>query len=60
MKVFERVRYWLLVREALGLGYPLWMLRLSIATYKLPRVIRVGTCYSDVVLAIRGITAEVV
>ena len=33
------------------------MLRLSIATYRLPRVIRVGKYYSEIVVALRGITA---
>lgn len=36
--------------------YPLWMLRLSIATYKLTRVIRIGATVSAEVVAIRGIT----
>ena len=33
------------------------MLRLSIATYRLPRVIRVGKSYSVLILALQGITA---
>ena len=57
VKAFERVPYWLLVREAVELGYPMWMLRLSIATYKLPRTLRVGAVYSKMIVAIRGITA---
>ena len=42
VKAFDRVPHWLLLREAYALGYPIWMLKLSIATYRLPRVIRVG------------------
>ena len=57
VKAFERVPYWMLVREGIELGYPLWMLRLSIATYQMPRVVRVGRCYSIIVVALRGITA---
>ena len=33
------------------------MLRLAIATYKLPRVIRIGGAFSDLVWAIKGIVA---
>ena len=57
VKAFERVPYWLLVQEALALGYPLWLLRLSIATYQLPRTLRVGKVCSGLLVAIRGITA---
>ena len=47
----------MLLREAERLGYPLRLLRLAIATYKMPRVVRVGTAYSDLVWASRGIVA---
>ena len=47
----------MLIREAKRLGYPLRLLRLAIATYKMPRVVRVGTAYSDLVWATRGIVA---
>ena len=57
VKAFERVPYWLLVQEAVHMGYPLWLLRLSIATYKLPRTLRVGKVCSALIIAIRGITA---
>jgi hypothetical protein len=57
VKAFERVPYWLLVQEAAAMGYPLWLLRLSIATYKLPRTLRVGKVCSILITAIRGITA---
>lgn len=57
VKAFGRVPYLLLVCEAIELRYPLWMLRLAIATYKLPTVLRVGALYSQVVIAVRGITA---
>ena len=56
VKAFERVPYWLLVQEAREMGYPLWMLRLSIATYQLPRTLRVGKVCSGLLVAIRGIT----
>ena len=54
IKAFERVPYRVLRREASRLGYPLRMLRLTIAAYKRPRVLRVGDAISDIVLAIRG------
>ena len=57
VKAFERIPYRVLMREASRLQYPLRMIRLAIATYRLPRVIRVGTAYSDLVVAIRGIVA---
>ena len=36
VKAFERVPHHILVREAKKLGYPLWLLRLSLAAYRLP------------------------
>ena len=57
IKAFDKVPRWLLVREAVALGYPLKLLRLSIATYQLKRVIRVGKVVSKVIEAITGITA---
>ena len=57
VKAFDRVPLWLLVREAIALGYPLKMLRLSIAAYQLKRVIRVGAVVSRFVSAVTGITA---
>ena len=56
VKAFDRIPLWLLVREAV-LGYPLKVLRLSIAVYQMIRVIRVGGVVSHSVLALRGITA---
>ena len=46
-----------LSREAAAIGYPLWLLRLSIATYRLTRVLRVGKVFANTVVAWRGITA---
>ena len=57
VKAFERIPYRILLREADRLGYPLRLLKLAIATYKLPRVIRVGNAVSDLVWAVRGIVA---
>jgi hypothetical protein len=57
VKAFERIPYRVLLREAVRLGYPMRMIRLAIATYRMPRVIRVGTSYSDTIVAIRGIVA---
>ena len=38
VKAFERIPYRVLLREAGTLGYPLRLLRLAIATYRLPKV----------------------
>lgn len=54
---FDKVPLWLLILEAIALGYPLRLLRLSIATYQLKRVIRVGSVIPKVVMATTGITA---
>ena len=57
VKAFERIPHWVLVREAKRLGYPLWLIRLSLATYRLERVLRVGQAISNPINATRGITA---
>ena len=57
VKAFERIPHWLLVREARRLNYPLWLIRLALATYRLHRVLRVGQALSEVIRATRGITA---
>ena len=57
VKAFERIPYRVLLREALKLCYPLRLLRLAIATYRLPRVIRGGESVSDLIWAVRGIVA---
>ena len=41
MKAFDRIPHWLIVREAIALGYPPWFIRLSLQAYKLERVIRI-------------------
>ena len=56
VKAFAMVPLWLLVNDAIALGYPLKILRLSIATYLLERVIRIGSVISKIVWAFRGIT----
>ena len=57
VKAFDRVPIWLLIREAVEMGYPLDLLRLSVAAYRLKRVIRIGRVVSFCVWALRGITA---
>ena len=57
VKAFYYVPHWVLIREGLALGYPLWLLRLSIATYKMSRVLRVRKVVSGLVWAVRGMTA---
>ena len=41
VKAFDRIPRWLIVREAVELGFPLWFVKLSLETYKLTRVIRI-------------------
>ena len=41
IKGFERIPHAILAREATRLGYPLWLLRLSLAAYRLPRSLRI-------------------
>ena len=57
VKAFDRIPHWLLIREAIALEFPLWHLKLAIATYKLTRVLRIGATISDEVVAVQGITA---
>ena len=57
VKAFERVPHQVLVRNAIDHGYNLWMLRLSLSTYRMHRVLIVDGVASDTMLASRGITA---
>ncbi len=57
VKAFERVPHDVLVREAIRQGYPLTLLRLSLAAYRLDRTVRVGDATSVAMMASRGITA---
>ena len=57
VKAFERTPHAILAREAEKLGYPLWLLRLALAAYRLPRTLRIGDVYSFTVIATRGATA---
>ncbi len=57
VKCFERVPHDLLVTEAREVGYPLPLLRLALAAYKLPRAVAIGGVYSSLLVAERGITA---
>ena len=56
-QAFDMVPRWVLIREGLDLGYPLWLLRLSLATYKTKRGVRVRKVVSGLVWAFRGMTA---
>lgn len=57
VKAYERIPYWVLLREAKRLGYPIRLLRLSVATYRLLRVIRIDSAVSLTIPAIQGIVA---
>ena len=57
VKAFERLPHRLIVAAAQALGYCLSTLRLSLAAYRIPRVLGADGVYSRVVVASRGITA---
>ena len=56
-KAFELVNHQKLLEAAKRRGYPLALLRMSIAAYRLSRTIGVDGCFSRTVKATRGITA---
>jgi len=57
VKAFEKVPHGLLVLAAERLGYSTWLLRMSLAAYRLRRSIGVDAVYSRLVTATCGITA---
>jgi hypothetical protein len=57
VKAFETIPHDLLVKAAIDKGYNLVVLRLSLAAYRLSRVIGIDGIYSRKVFATRGITA---
>ena len=57
VKAFETVPHHILVRFAIARGYPVVLLRLSLASYRLVRSVGVDGVYSRCIVATRGITA---
>ena len=57
VKAFETVPHWVLVEAAKLKGYPIALLKLSLAAYRLARSIGVDGVYSRLIVATRGITA---
>jgi hypothetical protein len=57
VKAFETIPHRHLVEAARRHGFPLWLLRMSLAAYRLPRTIGVDGCFSRLIVAARGITA---
>ena len=57
VKAFERIPHWYLARQARKHGFSIVLLRLSIAAYRLARVVGVDGVFSIMMLATRGITA---
>ena len=57
VKAFETVPHHILVAIAIQLGYPLVLLRLCLASYRIKRTIGIEGVYSKTVVATRGITA---
>jgi len=57
VKAFEKVPHDVLFRLARERGFNLWLVRLSVASYRLARSIGIDGSYSRLVMATRGITA---
>ena len=57
VKCFERVPYDQLIAEGLHWEYPMWVLRLAIAAYRLGRRISINGVVSGMIYALRGLTA---
>ena len=57
VKAFETVPHYILVQVAIELGYPLVLLRLCLASYRLRRSFGIEGVYSKLIVATRGITA---
>ena len=57
VKAFERIPHKHLVHAALKHGYPIVLLRLSLAAYRIRRAVGVAWVFSCTLVATRGITA---
>ena len=57
VKAFEKVPHDVVFRLAQKRGFNLWLVRLSVASYRLMRTIGIDGAYSRMVTATRGITA---
>ena len=57
VKAFGTVPHQQLIESASERGFPLWLLRLSLAIYRMPRVIMIERRCSRLIVASRGITA---
>ena len=57
VKAFETVPHYVLVAAARAKGYPIAILKLSIAAYRLGRAIGIEGVFSRLIVASRGITA---
>ena len=60
IKAFDYVPHGYLIQQAIRRGHSLHLLRLSIAAYRLPRVLMIAQCCSKLVWPSRGITAGAV
>eukprot|EP00973_Karenia_brevis_P030846 4254122-Karenia_brevis.AAC.1 len=57
VKAFETVPHRVIVSAARAKGYPIALIRLSLAAYRLRRSIGIDGVYSRLIVATRGITA---
>ena len=57
VKAFDRVNHMVLIAEAQHWDYPMWILRLCLAAYRMGRRITMNGIVSHVIFALRGLTA---
>ena len=57
VKAFDRMSHSALVKAAMRWNFPLWILRLSVAAYRMGRRISINGLLSCVIVASRSITA---
>ena len=57
VKAFEKLPHHLIIAAAIKHGYDLWVIRLSLAAYRMPRTVGIDGAFSRIVIAVCGITA---
>ena len=57
VKAFDRIPHWYLLQQAVKYHFNLFLLRLSVAAYRMGRAIGINAVFGSLVFADRGITA---
>ena len=57
LKAFEKIPHHHIAAAAKGLGFNLFILRMSFAAYRMPRALGIDGAYSRTIVAVLGITA---